>query len=160
MAYAELEDVEHELGQYGRFLTETSTPSEDDVEQKTIPAIAGEIDGVLSARGVTVPVTAPASFLELLSSLNALGAAARTAAALLPQAQGPQSTTFHEWLQARYDAGLERLRNGEGIPDDIATSGTSLPSSFWTRHPDTVSSDLDRTSKNSVDPVFRRDTKW
>jgi hypothetical protein len=162
--YAALTDVETEMGKYAAGLTATSTPSETDVTDRIIPDIHGQIDGVLSRRGLATPILAPSSFLDRLKALNALGAAARVVAALFPQAAGPASTTFHEWLQRRYDAGLEMLRNGEGIPDDVLVilnaGGGGLPRSFATSHPDSVSADLDATPGNTIDPVFRRDTKW
>lgn len=160
-AYAALADVQSELGALSSGLTATSTPTQADVTNRILPDIQGEIDGVLSHRGLTVPVTTPQSFLDRLKSLNALGAAARVAGALFPMAQGPQSTTFAQWLQDRYDAGLQMLRNGEGIPDIVTLDGRgALPRSFATSHPNSVSTDLDGSIGNTIDPVFRRDTRW
>jgi hypothetical protein len=149
------------MGTYAIGLTATSTPSLTEVTERTIPDIHGEIDAVLSRQGVAVPVLAPSSFLDRLKALNAIGAAARVVAAMFPQAAGPASTTFHEWLQRRYDAGLDMLRNGEGIPDGVLlnTSG-GLPRSFWTSHPDSFSEDFAGTPGNENDPVFTRDKKW
>lgn len=161
MPYAALGDVQVELGKHKAALTGTSNPSETDVTNKILPDIAGEIDAILSGRGITVPVTAPATFMDRLKGLNALGAAARVDAALYPQSAGPASTTFAQWLQDRYDAGLEALRRGEGIPDSVAMAGTSLPTSFWTTHAGSKSQDLDDdTEANTTDPVFRRDSQW
>lgn len=161
MAYADLAAVQVELGKFKSALTGTSNPSTADVTNILLPDIAGEIDAVLSSRGLTVPVTAPASFLDRLKGLNALGVAARVAAALMPMAAGPASTLFPQWLQDRYDAGLQMLRDGEGIPDTAVFAGTSLPRSFWTSHAGTKSTDLDDgTDGNDTDPTFRRDTQW
>lgn len=161
MAYAALPDVQSELGALASGLTTTSVPTQADVTNRILPDIQGEIDGVLSHRGLTVPITTPQSFLDRLKSLNAIGAAARVAAALFPMAAGPQSTTFAQWLQDRYDAGLKMLRSGEGIPDIAVFDRLGgLPRSFATSHPDSVSADLDGSAGNTIDPVFRRDTKW
>jgi len=76
-------------------------------------------------------------------------------------AAGPQSTTFAEWLYGLYKDGLRRLENGTGIPADaIMTGAGALPRSFATSHPDSVSADVDGTPGNTIDPVFRRDTRW
>jgi len=81
--------------------------------------------------------------------------------ALFPMAAGPQSTTFAEWLYGLYKDGLRRLENGTGIPADaIMTGAGALPRSFATSHPDSVSADVDGTPGNTIDPVFRRDTRW
>lgn len=161
MAYADVAAVQVELGKMKSALTATSNPTLDDVTNKILPDISGQIDAVLSSRGLTVPVTAPASFLDRLKGLNAVGAAARVVAALFPQAAGPSSTLFAQWLQDRFDAGLQMLRDGEGIPDTAVLSGSSMPTSLWTSHPGTDSSDLDNgTPGNTTDPVFRRDTQW
>lgn len=159
--YANLGDVKGEMGALATGLTTTSKPSETDVTDRILPDIQGEIDGVLSRKGLTVPVVAPSSFIDLLRGLNALGAAARTVAQLFPQAAGPASTTLADWLQRRYDARLDMLRAGEGIPDGATHSASGgLPRSFATSHPDSVSSDFDGTPGNTIDPVFRRDTRW
>jgi hypothetical protein len=159
--YAALADVKNELGALASGLTTTSVPNEDDVTNRILPDIQGEIDGILSSRGLVVPVTAPAEFLARLKSLNAMGAGARVAGALFPMAAGPQSTTFAEWLYGLYKDGLRRLENGTGIPADaIMTGAGALPRSFATSHPDSVSADVDGTPGNTIDPVFRRDTRW
>lgn len=161
MPYAVLADVQRELGKHKPALTATSNPSETDVTNKVLPDISGEIDAILAARGLTVPVTAPASFLDRLRALNAIGAAARVDAALFPQAAGPAATGFADWLKEIYDEGLAALRRGEGIPDTVANAGTSLPTSFQQRHPGSIGTDLDNaTDGNTTDPVFRRDTAW
>jgi hypothetical protein len=160
-SYADLAGVKIAMGKFGASLTATSTPSESDVTNITLPDIAGIIDGVLSKQGLVTPATVPPSFIDNLRELNAVGAAARTVAALYPQAAGPASTTFHEWLQRLFDMGLDRLRNGEGIPDGVVmTSSGGMPRSFWTSHPDSASDEFVGTPGNDVDPVFTRDTKW
>lgn len=164
--YADIADVIHELGELGDYLTATSRPTKTDVEGKTLPAIAGEIDGVLGARGLTVPITqaslvalgvdaaAATRFLETLSSLNALGAAARAVAALFPNRAGPGGAPFHEWLQQRYDAGLTRLGSGEGVPS-ASVASSALPRSHWTSNPTDPDTDEDWA------PIFtRRGTLW
>jgi hypothetical protein len=160
--YADLTDVKSEMGALASGLTDASSPSNTDVMNRILPDIQGEIDGVLSHRGLAVPVSAPSSFLDRLKSLNAVGAAARAVGALFPMAQGAQSTTLSQWLLNLYNAGLDRLRNGEGIPDTllIDAGGGGLPRSFTTSHPDSVSSDFAGTPGNEIDPVFTRDGKW
>lgn len=158
--YADLADVESEMGALASGLTATSTPTEADVTDRIIPDIHGEIDSILSLQGVTVPVVSgPSSFLDRLKALNALGAAARAVAALFPTDSA--ALAFAKWLQDRYAAGLLSLENGEGIVGVVITAGGGgLPRSFATSHPDSVSADLDGTVGNTIDPVFRRDTLW
>lgn len=161
MAYATIDDVLFELGKHAPALTATSKPSQADVTGKILPDVAGAIDAILSARGLVVPVAAPPSFLERLRALNAIGAAARVDAALFPQAGGPASTSFATWLKELYDDGIVSLRDGEGIPDGLASAGTSLPTSFWSSHAGSKGTDLDNaTVGNTTDPTFRRDSQW
>lgn len=122
---------------------------------------SGQLDAILSGRGITVPVAAPPSFVEHMRDLAAIYAAALISAALFPQAQGPSSTTHHEFLLGIWKDGLAALREGDGIPDDVARAGTSLPTSVWTTHAGSKGKDLDDGADgNTTDPVFRRDTQW
>lgn len=158
MAYAALTDVQSEMGALKGALTATTTPSTNDVTNRILPDISGEIDGVLSARGITVPVATPSTFVDFLKATNALGAAARALAEL--RAVNIEAGSLAVFLQDRYQERLNMLRRGEGIPAEATKTG-ALPRSFWTSHAGTKSSDLDDgTDGNDTDPVIRMDTKW
>jgi hypothetical protein len=155
-SYADLADVQQAMAKMTVALTDTSVPSKSDVTSTILPAISGIIDGVLSARGLVTPVTAataPDSFLQSLRGLTAVGAAARTVAGLFPQAAGPSSTTFADWLQARFDDGLKMLRAGEGIPPSIGRIA-ALARSYWTSHP------FDDDGVTTTKPTFTRKMVW
>lgn len=161
MGYAVEGDIRRHLGKYSGFW-----PPAGAVPPTVADGLAfadrasGELDGILRGRGIAVPVAAPASFVANLRDLAALYAASLISAGLFPQAAGPSSTTHHEFLMGLYREGLKRIEDGSGIPDDIVGSGSSLPSSLATKHPDTVSADLARGTTNTTDPVFTRDVKW
>lgn len=115
---------------------------------------SGRIDAILAKRGVTVPVTAPASFVETLRDLAAMYAGSFIASALFPQAVGPASTTLHEWLMQQFNAGIRELRDGE-LPAGIALATTAGPRSLWTTTP------TDPDTDEVWEPVFgRRKVLW
>jgi hypothetical protein len=155
-SYADLADVQQAMAKMSVALTDTSVPSKSDVTSTILPEISGIIDAVLSARGLTTPVTsaaAPDAFLQSLRGLTAMGAAARTVAGLFPQAAGPASTTFADWLQARFKEGLDMLRAGEGIPPTVGRVA-ALARSYWTSHP------VDDDGNLTTDPTFTRRMVW
>lgn len=157
MSYAGPTDLARHLGKFAAGFTATSMPSTADA-QTFLDDIAGEIDGVLSSRGIATPVTiasAPQSFLDFLKVTNAIGAAAQIVAALFPQASGVASTEYQSWLDEQYEQRLKSLRSGEGIPDVVLPGGTggSLARSYWTTNP------TDENGNEHV-PVFTRDMAW
>jgi len=102
---------------------ESTTPTEAQVEEM-IDFVAGEIDTILTGRGYTVPVTAPAELVTRLQLLNAQGAAGMANAAMFPQAEENPP-----WTQ--YQAGLKSLRNDD-LPSAEGSPDVSLPSSLYT----------------------------
>lgn len=161
MGYAVEGDIRRHLGKYSGFWPPASgVPSVAD-GIKYADAASGEIDGALGARGVTVPVAAPASFVDRLRDLAAVYAASLVSAALFPQAAGPASTTHHEFLMGIYRDGLKSLRD-DALPDGLAISTTSggMGRSFATTHPEYFAEDHEGEAGNQTDPVFRRDTQW
>lgn len=152
MSYADETSIRAALGKYGPGWTASSTPSVDDGLARAEEA-SGEIDAILAARGITTPLTSPASFVARLRDLASLYAAARVAAGLFPQAAGPASTTYHEFLMRQYRAGLDGLRAGE-IPAEVGTTTHGGPRSFWTSNP------IDPDTGEAWEPVFGRRTRW
>lgn len=152
MSYADEASIRAALGKYGPGWTATSTPSVDDGLARAEEA-SGEIDAILAARGITTPVASPTSFVARLRDLASLYAAARVAAGLFPQAAGPASTTYHEFLMRQYRAGLDGLRAGE-IPAEVGTTTHGGPRSFWTSNP------IDPDTGEAWEPVFGRRTRW
>jgi hypothetical protein len=117
-------------------------------------AATGQIEAILSDRGVVTPVTVPPQFVQWLDDLAAMYAASLVAAALFPQAAGPGSTTHHEFLMRQYRQGLEDLRKGDVLPGGLILLGTELARSFWTTHP------YDDNGNETTVPAFTRDMKW
>lgn len=129
MAYCAITDVEAlnpQRGAYGASTKPTST-------QVTgfMTYVSDEMDSILGARGVTVPVTAPAEFLSHLKQVNAYGAAALAEQAMFPEAVGtPGGSPHGQWLWTVYKRMTDRLEKGALPVDTAATDG---PRSFFER---------------------------
>jgi hypothetical protein len=137
MAYADLADVQALMAQIT--IDGSSRPTSTQVTNVIIPQVSAEIDGVLAARGLTVPVTTPAYFLEALTLLNAMGSAAAVIRSMKPVKAGASegSASYEAFYADWYQKGLRRLESGTGIPDGLATSGAGVgPSTYFTRNPD------------------------
>src|SRR5712664_1694258 len=108
MAYAVEGDIRRHLGVYAKGWPPAggTAPTVAD-GLAMLDTAQGEIDGIIAGKGITTPVTAPASFLNLLRDYSAMYAASFIAAILFPQAAGPGSTTLQDWLIKQYRAGLE-----------------------------------------------------
>ncbi len=155
MAYAAENDIRRQLGRYGDGWPPPGGKPPTVADGLSLADTAqGEIDAILSGRGITTPITTPTSFVNLLRDLCAMYAAAFIVAQLFPQAIGPASTTLNEWLMRQYRAGLDDLRRGDVIPDTVLHTGTALPRSYWTSHP------TDDEGNDNLTPVFGRNTKW
>ncbi len=97
-----------------------------------VSQIAGEIDTVLTGRGLTVPVTAPAEFVTFLKKLNIVGAIAMCENAMFPEAVGQMSNVAAERFWKQYRDGIKFLEDGQ-LPS-AAGSTTGLPFSFFTEN--------------------------
>lgn len=135
MAYAALADVQALMPKWT--INDSSTPTQTQVSG-FIDDIAAEIDTVLSAQGLTVPVATPASFVAFLAMLNAQGAAALAVAGMFPsQAQAdPVGTPLAAFLQKQYERGLARLVKGEAIPEGAARSDIVTMRGYLDQNPD------------------------
>ena len=111
--------------------------------------IASELDVILSSRGVTVPVTEPAEFLEWLSYLNALGAGAVIEAGMFPGATGQGATSHSTWLLDLYKEKKAELGT-IGLPDSLPKASSGAPAASYA----TVQTDYD----TYPDPVFRKES--
>ena len=121
MSYAAIDDVKRLNPK--RLYDLKTTPTLAQVEQM-ISGISNEIDCILSGRGLSIPVTAPAEFVARLKLINAQGAAAMAEMAMFPD-QG-------SLLYKQYRDGLESLRSD---PLPTAPSSSSQARSFFTEHP-------------------------
>lgn len=105
----------------GRTFTATSKPSTSDVDV-FLTDTANELDGILRARGYTVPVpTTATSAYGLLAGYNALGAAAQAELAA-PNPQGRSSDALKLWQDAK-----RMLRAGEIELDAPKDTGQAVP---------------------------------
>lgn len=137
MAYATMTDLQGMISQFT--ITSTSVPT---TTQATllITDTASEIDARLAAKGVTVPVASPASFVRALALLNAYGAAAAVLKSKFPAAIGPGETPAWAFWEKRYQDGLDAISDGSMLPPDVTGSAGSdfvLPSTYLTENPDT-----------------------
>jgi hypothetical protein len=166
--YCEIADVKREMGRYGPNLTATSVPNLTQAGE-IIDDIAAEIDGVLAARSVQVPVAVPPNPVSLtswvegfLKRLNALGTAGVVLQGMFPHAAGPASSNLGDDKTREYRSLLKQLTDGENlIPDNIiiVTGGVAPgePRSLWTDgNVDSEAVALGTTG----DPIFTRTTEW
>ena len=126
--YCTEDQVEQVLGVAFR-LSATSNPSTTQAAQ-FMSAVAAEINTALASNGITVPVTTPAYFLDDVTRLNALGAAAMILQAAFPAREGPGSSTLAASLMLQYRTALKAYRSGEGIPEDSLPSSRALENYF------------------------------
>lgn len=134
MAYATMVDVQDLIAQFP--ITASSAPT---TTQATLimTDTSAEIDARLSAAGVTVPVTAPASYLRALALLNSYGAAAAILKSMFPAAVGPGETPAYAFWEKRYQDGLAALSGGTSVPPDVTDNlNFVLPSTYLTVNPD------------------------
>ena len=149
MTYAVIADVQGVIPKW--ILDGSSTPSNAQATA-IIDAVSEEIDTVIAARGITVPVAAPAHFLAGLVMLNVYGGAARVLRAMFPDATGPGETPAYAYWEKQYDEGIAGLKNGSAIPASVEAAGVYVdPSTYFTRNPDTEE-DLGEIAE----PTFRR----
>lgn len=134
MAYATEAKVEALMA---KFAVDGSTTPTNTQLTIIIDDVAGDMDSRLAAKGVTVPVTSPAYFLDYLEGINSMGAAARTLRSMFPDVSGPGEQPAYNFWQARYNAFLKGVDDGSVIPPDAMKGETVAPSTYLTRNPDT-----------------------
>ncbi|MCK9569882.1 hypothetical protein M0R72_13140 [Candidatus Pacearchaeota archaeon] len=145
MAYCTITDVQA-LNPKRTYST-TTTPTTTQVTA-LIDRIASEIDAVLAAKGYTIPVTTPTTFVTFLKTVNAYGAGALAEAAMFPETSEAGSTPHWKMLQTKYDAWMKLLIDGGAIPASMAADaeGESVGGAY-----------LDGDNKGDAypEPIFR-----
>jgi len=138
MTYATTAEVQ---GAIAKFVIGATTKPSTTQLTVTLSEVEGYIDTVLSAKGITVPVTGPAHFVSALESISVAGIAARVLKSMFPDAVGADETPAYAYWQRLFDDGIRALIDGSLIPDDPlvigATSGYVAPSTYLTRNPET-----------------------
>ena len=135
MAYATQADVDSLIARY--VPTTTTTPN---LTQSAliIDGVSDEIDSAIAGAGYTVPVTTPAYFLDYLSYVNALGAAAAILRSMFSDSTEGAAIGAYQFWYDWYKSALERLAGGEGIPPEVTTNAAYVaPSTYLTNNPDT-----------------------
>lgn len=137
MGYATLARLRGMLGRVE--LSATSKPVNEADAQQFIDDHADEINAALNAAGVgTVPVTAPASYVDRLALLNSYGAASMVIEATFPGEAFAPVAGSRLWEQ-RYKDGIKAIRNGSDIPPELLDGFASpdvAPMSYFEQHPD------------------------
>lgn len=158
MPYADLDDVRGLLAKSlsnGTDFGDAGAPTEVQAEA-IIASVSAEIDVVLAARGITVPVTEPAYFLSSLLPVNAHGAAARILRSWFPDAVGPGEQPAYAYWQALYDGAIEAMKDGSMIPPGAPTSGQRVvAATHLTEYPDE-----DPDLGEQANPAFTRGKVW
>jgi hypothetical protein len=134
MAYCVIADVQGLNSQRPTY-SATTSPSSSEVGD-FMTQIGHEIDSILLGRGLSVPVTSPASLVGSLKLANAQGAAALAEMAMFPEAGGtPGGSPHGQNLWKMYKDFLDWLKTGE-LPSAAATdsSGHVGPFSFHSEH--------------------------
>ena len=119
MSYCILDDVRALVPR--ETLDGSSTPSSTQVGTFIVD-VAAEIDSVLKARDLTVPVTEPTDFVTHLKRVNAHGAAAHAMMGMYPAPAGPAGSTHGQALWSMYQQMLKALRN-DPLPYDTHMDG-------------------------------------
>ena len=117
-------------GAYGATTKPTSTEVNEFISQ-----ISNEIDSILLARGLTVPVTTPIEFVGALELGNAQGAAALAEMAMLPDPGTMGGTSHGHQLWAMYEKFKAWLQKGD-LPTSLS-GGHLGPQSFHEQTSDT-----------------------
>ena len=133
MAYCAMDDVRQHNPQFTYDVE--SKPTLKQVEGM-ITDIAAEIDTILSARGLTVPVTTPAHFLAHLKYINSIGAAALAEFASFHAAAGVITEGHGNELWKIYVDARNALRDQSLPVAPVAISGGtgSMPFSYFQRN--------------------------
>jgi hypothetical protein len=153
MTYGVICDVEGLMAQF----TISGTTKPDDTKAGVIlDDVSDEIDVVLAAYGLTVPVTAPAYFLAWLGLLNAYGATAAILKSMFPGSTGPGENPAWAFWEKRYREGLAGLKDGSLIPGEaVPAAAFPDPSTYLTRNPD-----QDEDLGDIAEPRFKRSMTW
>lgn len=157
MAYATTSDVQRHMPSVVGTLGASSTPTSTEVEA-FLDATYGELNSALASKGYTVPVTTPNYWLEDLTALNAIGAAAYALAVAFPQEAGPGQVAEAPVLMGIWERRLALIRAGKGIPNDAPRSANlTAPRSYFVTAGAIGSDDAEDDFGDSVDanPRFR-----
>ncbi len=130
MSYCTAADVQ--AANPKRTYSATSTPTLAEVGE-FVTQIAGEMDTVLTGRGLTVPVTTPTEFVTFLKKLNIVGAIAMCENAMFPEAVGQMSNVAAERFWKQYRDGIKFLQDGQ-LPSAAGGDTVGLPFSFFTEN--------------------------
>jgi len=132
MSYCTITDVQALNSQRDAY-SATTNPSLTEVNG-FITQIGNELDSLLLARGLTVPVITPTEFVGALALANAQGAAALAEMAQFPEAQGTMGGSPHgQQLWAMYEKFKTWLQNPKStisVVGGVATGGHIGPQSF------------------------------
>ena len=151
MAYAVLADIQALIA---KFTVGTATTPTTTQAGAIISDVQDEIDTMLAANGVAVPVTAPAHFVSALGLVNQYGAAAAILKSMFLDAVGAGETPAYAFWEERYRRGLASIKDGSMIPPDVLFNEASVaPSTYFTRNPDT-----EEDLGTIAEPFFKRST--
>ena len=136
------------LGRNGE-LSASTTPTL--TEAASIQAgITAEIDAALSAHGLTVPVTTPASLVKYLRVVESWGACSSILKTRFQDTSGPNSEASWALFETRYQRAMDRLWDG-ALVDELGGED-ALPTSYFVENPD---EELDLG--DIAEPVFTSD---
>lgn len=114
-------------------ISTTSKPNASQVESFR-KSCAANINSALAVGGVaTVPIdsTTPV-FLDDITRLNAIGAAAQVLMAAFPASQGPGSSSLGRDYWKEFNDRLAGFRKGDGIPADVGRDSAGEAASYFT----------------------------
>lgn len=154
MAYATAADVNALLARNQVSASTDLTTTQLDL---LIDMVDGEINAILKAKDVSVPVTSGAEpeFYESLTLCNAVGAAALATAAYFPDQVGPAEQPTSGFFTAWYRRCIDALASGVTIPTSAGQGTSSAPSTYFTRNPDT-----EEDLGNIGNPQIQVGTEW
>lgn len=151
MAYATEVRVEALMGQFP--ISDSSKPTTTQVAV-IIGQVDALVDAALATQGLTVPVTAPAYFLEFVTGWSTNGVVAQVLRSGFPDVIGPGEQPAFRYWQRLFDDVMVGIKSGDLIPADAVRAGIFVaPSTYLTRNPD-ENEDLG----DIAEPLFKRDT--
>ena len=147
MAYTNERKIQSLLGQF-----DISGSTKPNTAQVAIlmSQVDGELDAILAAAEVTVPVTSPTYFVDWLEGIASAGVAARVLKSMFPDHTGPGETPAHAFWQRLYDRGIGMIKDGSILSDDVVNIADVEPSTYFTRNPDT-----EEDTGDIAEPAFK-----
>jgi hypothetical protein len=136
IAYATPDDVNARAGRLRASFGLNGAPGDDEI-RNFLDDVAGDIDMLLAAKLISIPLADPPEGVSALRAINADGALIIALAATFPSdvADTPAARVMAE-AKARFDTAMRRLEDGTHPLVQFLSTGTSKDAAdFWSENP-------------------------